>query len=331
MKSKRTKTNFADLLYKDRFDTTKKTKKQIQRNSIIEYAGLQKLNEHLTIHNKQIYNAKENTNEDSIIQKYGDILNSLDYSLSIPPRVPYLNVEKSDYKKVELHAFNYWKYINKDFVFERNLEIWRQFWLVCEKSDTICQLVDARCPQVFSNADIEKLYPHKKHVLLCNKSDLVKEHMGEYFYYSTKDEEFKYPLSGSVAFIGYPNVGKSSTINQVLKCKKVRVSSTPGKTRYLQTIQGDEFVLYDCPGLVFPKHSKIELILMGVLNIDQVLDLTKYESEILEFIGPQNIANNYRLKFSPGDDVLHLFSLDKGWIRSRCLKTVVKDYMSGFQ
>ena len=37
-----------------------------------------------------------------------------------------------------------------------------------------------------------------------------------------------------VGFIGYPNVGKSSTINKLLNSKKVRVSETPGKTKHFQ-------------------------------------------------------------------------------------------------
>jgi len=41
-------------------------------------------------------------------------------------------------------------------------------------------------------------------------------------------------LMGPQGFIGYPNVGKSSTINKLLNSKKVRVSETPGKTKHFQ-------------------------------------------------------------------------------------------------
>ena len=34
--------------------------------------------------------------------------------------------------------------------------------------------------------------------------------------------------------VGYPNVGKSSTINAILKEKKVPVSATPGRTKHFQ-------------------------------------------------------------------------------------------------
>jgi len=34
--------------------------------------------------------------------------------------------------------------------------------------------------------------------------------------------------------VGYPNVGKSSTINTLLEVKKVPVSATPGRTKHFQ-------------------------------------------------------------------------------------------------
>lgn len=37
-----------------------------------------------------------------------------------------------------------------------------------------------------------------------------------------------------IGLVGYPNVGKSSTINSLLTYKKVSVSATPGKTKHFQ-------------------------------------------------------------------------------------------------
>ena len=37
-----------------------------------------------------------------------------------------------------------------------------------------------------------------------------------------------------VGMVGYPNVGKSSTINALYQDKKVSVSATPGKTKHFQ-------------------------------------------------------------------------------------------------
>ncbi|CAI6100349.1 unnamed protein product [Clonostachys chloroleuca] len=76
-----------------------------------------------------------------------------------------------------------------------------------------------------------------------------------------------------VGLIGYPNVGKSSTINALIGAKKVSVSSTPGKTKHFQTIHlSDQVILCDCPGLVFPNFAftKADLVCNGVLPIDQM-------------------------------------------------------------
>lgn len=76
-----------------------------------------------------------------------------------------------------------------------------------------------------------------------------------------------------VGFVGYPNVGKSSTINALVGEKKTGVTSTPGKTKHFQTlIISEELMLCDCPGLVFPSFtsSRFEMIASGVLPIDRM-------------------------------------------------------------
>ena len=69
-----------------------------------------------------------------------------------------------------------------------------------------------------------------------------------------------------VGLTGYPNVGKSSTINALFGSKKTAVAATPGKTKHFQTLfVSESLMLCDCPGLVLPKYasSKAEMVAAG--------------------------------------------------------------------
>lgn len=92
----------------------------------------------------------------------------------------------------------------------------------------------------------------------------------------------------TVGFVGYPNVGKSSTINALYGKKKTPVAPTPGKTKHFQTLNiNDNLCLCDCPGLVFPQfaRSKSELIGAGVIPIDHLMDIRAPVQAILDLIG----------------------------------------------
>jgi len=76
--------------------------------------------------------------------------------------------------------------------------------------------------------------------------------------------------------VGYPNVGKSSTINVLAGNKRVAVSATPGKTKHFQTIElGDGLLMCDCPGLVFPSFmsTKNEMVCNGLIRIADLKDI----------------------------------------------------------
>ena len=106
----------------------------------------------------------------------------------------------------------------------------------------------------------------------------------------TRGHDPIHPTKIVVGLVGYPNVGKSSTINSLLGQKRVSVSSTPGKTKHFQTIHlppittisSDPLasvagvILCDCPGLVFPNFAstKAELVCNGILPIDQLREWT---------------------------------------------------------
>ena len=75
-----------------------------------------------------------------------------------------------------------------------------------------------------------------------------------------------------VGFIGFPNLGKSSIINVLMKIKKASVTSMPGRTKHYQTlflfsdskinISEKNICLVDCLGLIFPSfiYSKSDIL-----------------------------------------------------------------------
>ncbi|KAA8496621.1 Large subunit GTPase 1-like [Porphyridium purpureum] len=347
--------------------------------------------------------------------------------------------------------------------FEKNLEIWRQLWRVVERSDVVCQIVDARNPLLYFCEDLatyvsEFMHPAKKYVLLLNKADYLspdmlgawadylRERNIEFYFFSAvraaeaseKDSEAsdrklsdsasqsssdasdddgegsdaslaelqsdsnnsshadaqrngqnssQHPaetpvvddnaasgqgekIIGSasndsesaglvlsldelldlfhqwtpshkseayaelhrrsrnddelsendetalpgksrnpmesrcvVGMVGYPNVGKSSTINAIMGSKRVAVSATPGKTKHFQSfVLDDHVVLCDCPGLVFPNFStsRADLVCNGVLPIDQMRDPVSPVELIVTRIPTETFEEVYGIRVPKG-------------------------------
>jgi len=152
----------------------------------------------------------------------------------------------------------------------------------------------------------------------------------------------------TVGFIGYPNVGKSSTINKLLCSKKVRVSQTPGKTKHFQTLPlYDDLTLCDCPGLVMPSicNSKAGMALQGILPIDQLRDHVPAINLLLSYIPPHVLESKYGLVLPREDGafvkmtselLLGAYGTLRGFMtaggrpdQSRAARIILKDYVNG--
>ncbi|PVI07698.1 P-loop containing nucleoside triphosphate hydrolase protein [Periconia macrospinosa] len=132
-----------------------------------------------------------------------------------------------------------------------------------------------------------------------------------------------------IGLVGYPNVGKSSTINALVGAKKVSVSATPGKTKHFQTIHlSDQVLLCDCPGLVFPNFAstKAELVCSGVLPIDQLREYTGPAGLVAQRIPQSFLEAVYGLK-------IHIRPLEEGGTGTPTSEEILRAYASarGFQ
>ncbi|SSD61688.1 probable Large subunit GTPase 1 [Saccharomycodes ludwigii] len=195
--------------------------------------------------------------------------------------------------------------------------------------------------------------------LLSEKIKILKiEQLEELFIESAPKEPLLPPLPGQesliqIGLVGYPNVGKSSTINALVGAKKVSVSSTPGKTKHFQTIRlSDKIMLCDCPGLVFPNfaYDKGELVCNGVLPIDQLREymgpctlitqrIPKYYLEALYGIHIQvkSAEEGGNGETPTAQELLVAYARARGYMtqgfgsadESRASRYILKDYVNG--
>jgi large subunit GTPase 1 len=156
----------------------------------------------------------------------------------------------------------------------------------------------------------------------------------------------------TVGLVGYPNVGKSSTINALIGAKKVSVSSTPGKTKHFQTIHlSDSVVLCDCPGLVFPNFAttKADLVCNGILPIDSLRESRGPVGLVTQRIPKSFLDAVYGIKINmrpreeggtgvpTASELLRVYAKARGFAttgqgqpdESRAARYVLKDYVNG--
>ncbi len=162
----------------------------------------------------------------------------------------------------------------------------------------------------------------------------------------------EHPRKTQIGLVGYPNVGKSSTINALIGAKKVSVSSTPGKTKHFQTIHlSPEVILCDCPGLVFPNFAttKAELVCNGILPIDQLCEFTGPAALVAQRIPQLFFEAMYGVKvhtrpleeggtgIPTAEEILVAYAIARGFAKtgqgqpdeSRAARYVLKDYVNG--
>ncbi|KAL4578566.1 hypothetical protein LXL04_014691 [Taraxacum kok-saghyz] len=155
----------------------------------------------------------------------------------------------------------------------------------------------------------------------------------------------------TVGFVGYPNVGKSSTINALVGAKKTGVTSTPGKTKHFQTlIITEKLTLCDCPGLVFPSFtsSRYEMVASGVLPIHRMTEHREAVQVVADRVPRHVIESVYNItlpKPKPYErenrapfaaELLRSYCASRGYVASsglpdetKAARLILKDYIDG--
>ncbi|XP_078062323.1 large subunit GTPase 1 homolog, partial [Mustelus asterias] len=160
-----------------------------------------------------------------------------------------------------------------------------------------------------------------------------------------KDDEI------TVGLVGYPNVGKSSTINTILQNKKVSVSATPGHTKHFQTLYVEPgLCLCDCPGLVMPSFvsTKAEMVCSGILPIDQMRDHVPPVSLVCQHVPRHVLESTYGINIirprededpdrqPTSEELLSAYGYMRGFMTAhgqpdqpRAARYILKDYVTG--
>jgi hypothetical protein len=161
-------------------------------------------------------------------------------------------------------------------------------------------------------------------------------------------------VKSTIGFVGYPNVGKSSTLNALAGAKCVAVASTPGKTKHFQTIHLPPLplVIMDCPGLVFPSFAttKADMVTNGILPIDQLRECTGPCALITQRLPQPVLEKIYGIRMRTLDpegchetrtptapEFLQAYARSRGYTKSgqgnpdesRAARYILKDYVAG--
>jgi nuclear GTP-binding protein len=214
-------------------------------------------------------------------------------------------------------------------IFEKGLSkrIWEELYKVVDSSDVLIYVLDARCPDGTRNRSLEdhlKKNCEAKHlVFVLNKCDLVPTSVTQKWvkYLSQFAPTLCFQASQtnpfgkgsliqllkqfdnlhrekkciSVGFIGYPNVGKSSIINALMKKSVCKVAPIPGETKVWQYITLTKRIyLIDCPGIVYDANeSQVDKVLKGVVRAEKIPDPDSYIQPILDRVQKKHLTDMF--------------------------------------
>ena len=249
--------------------------------------------------------------------------------------------------------------------------IWGELYKVLDCSDVVIQVLDARNPMGTRSMHVEKHLAknarHKHLILVLNKCDLVptwatkrwvqvlsEEYPTLAFHASINNSFGKGSLinllrqfsqlhadkkSISVGIIGYPNVGKSSVINTLMRKAVCKAAPVPGETKVWQYITLMKRInLIDCPGVVYDTGEEdVELVLKGVTRSERLPDPEVFIPTIIERVKREYIARTYGIhSWTDSSDFLAQLARKTGKMlkggeanETLCARMVINDFQRG--
>lgn len=144
----------------------------------------------------------------------------------------------------------------------------------------------------------------------------------------------------TVGVIGFPNVGKSSVINSLLRRKAVNTGGRSGITREIQVVNLDsKLKLVDSPGVLFDQGEDMyaSLVLRNALNIDEMKDAAGMLENVIGRFPKQDLILFFKV---PDFDTAQEFLMNVAQIRGHMRKggrldlesaarSVLRDFSTG--
>jgi ribosome biogenesis GTPase A len=243
---------------------------------------------------------------------------------------------------------------------------WKVIENIIKDSDIILEILDARMPNISRNIELEELIEKKEKelIFILNKSDLIspKELRKKFqklnkikptFIISSKQKigtkrlrEYLFKIGKKqdwfkIGIVGYPNTGKSSVINSLVKKNKAVVTSRAGTTHGAQWISlKDNILIIDSPGIIpLKKDDEIRLALIGSKNIEKIKNLELVAREIIKlFENKTKLYSFYKLSSKPKnpEELIEEIGKKRGFIRkggqidiSRVAIQIIRDWQNG--
>lgn len=243
--------------------------------------------------------------------------------------------------------------------------------------DVILEVLDARIPKSSSYGDTKALFKDKPRIILLNKCDLadieespkwkklIEQNTGMPCLLTTNGSHKDtntiinkildvskpviekmtsrglLPRPVRVMVAGMPNVGKSSTINRLIKRAKTKTGAKAGVTRQQQWVRVHERIeLLDTPGIIpmAQPDQETALKLACVNSIGENAYDTEYVAEGLLKLLAQRYAENVREYYNLDDEEITVenIALKRNWLIKdgmpdvqRCSQFILSNFRDG--